>query len=64
MLCVMTAGCKHTLNRNSWFPEHIRILQQLGFVSVDSDDLAASVQDSAVAQPEVTHGACEHHTQY
>lgn len=50
---------EHTLNCYGWFPEHIGVFQQLCFVSVDGDDLAASAQHSAVAQPEVTHGTCK-----
>lgn len=55
----MTESCEHTLNCYSRFPEHIRVLQQLRLISVDSDDLATSVQNSAIAQPEVTHSACK-----
>lgn len=54
---------EHTLNCYGWFPEHIRVFQQLRLVSVHSNDLTASVQNSAVAQPEVTHSACTHSTQ-
>lgn len=57
---MMMACCEHTLNCYSWFPEHIRVFQQLRLISVDSDDLATSVQNSAIAQPEVTHRACKH----
>lgn len=60
--CIM-AACEHTLNCYSWFPEHIWVFQQLLLIPVDSDDLTASVKNSAVAQPEVTHGACKHNTQ-
>lgn len=59
----MTAACKHTLNCYSWFPENIRVYQQLRLISVDSDDLTAPVENSAVSQPEVTHSACERNTQ-
>ena len=51
---------KQTLDCNSWFPEHVRVLQQLSFISVDGDDFAASVQNPAIAQTEVTHSACQH----
>lgn len=47
-----------TLNSYCWFPKHVGVLQQLRLVSVDRDDLAASAQDSAVAQPKVTHRTC------
>ncbi len=57
------AACEHTLNCYSWLPEHIGVFQQLRLISVDGDDLTASAQNSAVAQPEVTHSACKHDTQ-
>lgn len=50
---------KNTSNCCGWFPEHIGVFQQLRFVSVDGDDLTASVQNSAVAQPEVAHSTCK-----
>lgn len=50
---------EHTLNCYGWFPEHIGVFQQLRLVSVDGDDLTASAQNSAVAQPEVTHSTCK-----
>lgn len=59
----MVADCKHTLNCYSGFPEHIRVFQQLCLVSVHSNDLAASAEDSAIAQPEVAHSACNVKTQ-
>ena len=58
----MVAACKHTLDCYSWFPEHIRVFQQLRLISVDSDDLTAPVENSAIAQPEVTHSPCERNT--
>lgn len=57
---MLAAGCKYTLNCYSGFPEHVRVLQQLWFVSVDSDDLTAPVENSAVAQSKVTHSACKY----
>lgn len=53
---------EHTLNGDGWFPEHVRVFQQLRLISVDRDDLTASVKNSAVTQPEVTHGACKRNT--
>lgn len=60
---MLIAFFKHTLDCYSCFPEHIRVFQQLCLVSVDSNDLTASVEDSTIAQAEVTHSACKHNTQ-
>lgn len=38
-----------TLNGHSGLPKHVRVLQKLSLVSVDSNDPAAPVQHSAVA---------------
>lgn len=55
---MLAAGGKRTLNCYGGFPEHVGVFQQLRLVSVDGDDPAAPAEDSAVAQPEVTHSAC------
>lgn len=53
---------EHTLDGYSWFPEHIWVLQQLCLVSVDSDNLAPSVEDSTITQAEVAHRSWSHPT--
>lgn len=55
---------QHTLKCHCWFPKHVRVFQQLRLISVDCDDLTASVKNSAVAQPEVTHRTCKDTTQH
>lgn len=38
-------------------PEHVRVDQHLFPVTVDNDDLAATTQDTAIGQAEVTHNS-------